>query len=149
MKQIIYAMRFVGQGAPVAGSATVLQAKTRATSCTLTTAVGPAGVSGTLQPATGADASFESEVTITGETSFVESGTIRFGDSGNELRFSTVGQGYLGGSADPKLKHGSVIWRVETGKGQFAEASGLITSNFTIGEGGEVVDNHFGVIFTK
>jgi hypothetical protein len=60
-----------------------------------------------------------------------------------------VGQGYLGPSADPKLKHGSVIWRVDSGEGQFAEASGLITSNFTINEAGEVTDNHFGVIFVK
>ncbi|MGO9266500.1 MAG: hypothetical protein ACLQBA_16730 [Candidatus Binataceae bacterium] len=149
MKQIIYAMQFAGHAAPAANSTTVLRAKTRATSCILTTSVGPAGLSGTLQPATGADAFFESEVMITGETSFVESGSIRFGDTDNELRFSTVGEGYLGGSADPKLKHGSVMWRVDGGKGQFAEATGLITSNFTIGEGGEVVDNHFGMIFTK
>ena len=51
--------------------------------------------------------------------------------------------------SDPKLKHGSVMWRVESGKGQFAEATGLITSNFTIGEGGEVIDHHCGVIFVK
>jgi hypothetical protein len=42
-----------------------------------------------------------------------------------------------------------VIWRVEGGEGQFAGASGLITSNFTIDEAGEVTDNHFGVIFVK
>jgi hypothetical protein len=74
---------------------------------------------------------------------------IRFGDTDNELRFSTVGQGYLAGSADPKLKHGSVIWRIEGVIGQFAKATGLITSNFTIGEKGEVVDNHFGLLFIK
>jgi hypothetical protein len=149
MKQIIYAMQFAGHAAPVAGSATVLKAKTRATSCTLTTSVGPAGLNGALKPASGADAFFESEVTITGETSFVESGSICFGETNHELRFSTVGQGYLNACADPKLKHGSVMWRVEGGTGQFAEATGLITSNFTIGEGGEVIDNHFGLIFTK
>ena|SRR5437868_269522 len=63
------------------------------------------------------------------------------------LRFSTVGQGYLAASADPKLRHGTVTWRVDGGEGQFAQASGLITSNFTIGEEGEVVDNHFGLLF--
>jgi hypothetical protein len=115
----------------------------------MTTVVGSEGVSSTLQPAAGGKASFESEVTITGETAFLESGTITFGEARNQLRFSTVGQGYLGPSAEPKFKHGSVIWRVEGGEGQFAGASGLITSNFTIDEAGEVTDNHFGVIFVK
>jgi hypothetical protein len=73
----------------------------------------------------------------------VESGRIRFGE--HVLRFSTVGQGYLAASADPKLRHGTVTWRVDGGKGQFEQASGLITSNFTIGQEGEVVDNHFGL----
>jgi hypothetical protein len=149
MKQIFYAMQFSGQAAPVAGSSTVMKAMTTASSCTLTTAVGVQGVSASVQPAAGGKASFESEVTVTGESSFVESGSIRFGEGNHRLRFSTVGQGYMGASADPKLRHGSVIWRVEGGEGQFAGASGLITSNFTIGEAGEVTDHHFGVIFVR
>ena len=47
-------------------------------------------------------------------------------------------------SADPTRKHGTVMWRVEGGEGQFAEASGLITSNFFVDEGLGVVDHHFG-----
>jgi hypothetical protein len=47
------------------------------------------------------------------------------------------------------LKHGTVNWRVDGGDGQFEGASGLITSNFTVGPNGEVVDNHFGLIFLK
>jgi hypothetical protein len=88
-------------------------------------------------------------VTITGGTSFVESGSIRFGEGNHRLRFSTVGQCYLGASPDPQLKNGSVMWRVDGGEGQFAAASGFITSNFTIGDAGEVTDNHFGVIFVR
>ncbi len=149
MRQIFYAMQFSGQAAPVAGSSNVIKAATSASSCALTTAVGTEGVSASLQPAAGGKAAFESEVTVTGETSFVESGTIRFGEGNHRLRFSTVGQGYMGASADPKLRHGSVIWRVEGGEGQFAGASGLITSNFTLSEAGEVVDRHFGVIFVR
>jgi len=60
-----------------------------------------------------------------------------------------VGQGQIGGSADPKLKSGTVTWRVDSGEGQFAGASGFITSNFLIGEAGELTDNHFGVLFVK
>lgn len=149
MRQITYTMQFKGRAAPVGGSSTVLRATTTASSCTLTTVVGPEGVNGNLQPAAGGTASFESEVTLTGETTFQESGTITFGQGGHRLRFSTVGQGYLGSSPDPKLRHGSVMWRVDGGEGQFAGASGLITSNFTVSETGEVTDNHLGVVFVK
>ena len=41
------------------------------------------------------------------------------------------------------------MWRVESGEGQFAGASGLITSNFTLSANGELIDNHFGVIFVR
>jgi hypothetical protein len=147
MKQIIYAMQFKGSAGPKPGESGVIKASTSASSCTLSSHVGPGGVSGSLQTIAGGTASFESEVTIIGDTSFTEAGTIRFGDSNHSLRFSTVGQGFLGKSVDSALQHGSVIWRVESGEGQFAGASGLITSNFTLSGTGEVVDNHFGLIF--
>jgi hypothetical protein len=148
MKQIIYAMQFRGKAGPGA-SPTVMKATTSSPSSTLTTVVGPEGVHGSVQPAAGGKAEFESEVTVTGETSFLESGNIRFGDGNHRLRFSTVGQGYLGASPDPKLKSGVVMWRVDGGEGQFAGASGYITSNFTMGEAGDVTDSQFGVIFVK
>jgi hypothetical protein len=147
MKQVVYAMQFKGSAAPKAGVSGVIKASTTASSCTLSSVVGPDGLTGILLPAPGGKASFESEVTLTGDSSFSEAGTIRFGDSNHSLRFSTVGQGFLGKSPDPELKHGSVMWRVEDGEGQFAGASGLITSNFTLSDTGEVIDNHFGLIF--
>lgn len=149
MAQILYAMQFKGQAVPTNEAGTVLKATTTASSCTITTVVEVTGVSGSLQPTSGGQASFESQVTFTGEASFQEVGSITFGDSGHRLYFSTVGQGYIGPSADPQLKHGSVIWKVERGEGQFAGATGLITSNFFVSDSGEVADNHFGVIFVK
>jgi len=148
MKQIIYAMQFKGKAAPTA-SANVMKASTSASSNTLTTVVGANGVQGKIEPVAGSNAEFESEVTLTGDTSFLEKGTIRFGDGNNRLHFSTVEHGYLGDSPDPKLKSGAVMWRVDGGEGQFAGASGYITSNFTLSDAGEVTDNHFGVIFVK
>jgi hypothetical protein len=148
MKQIIYAMQFKGQGGP-GGSPNVLKAMTSSPSCTLTTVIGSEGVHGSVQPATGGKAAFESEVTVTGETSFLESGSIRFGDGNHRLRFSTVGHGYLGDSPEPKLKSGAVMWKVDGGEGQFAGARGYITSNFTMDEAGHVTDNQFGVIYVK
>ncbi len=149
MNKLIYAMQFVGQAAPVEGSPGVMRASTKAKSCTISTAVGPEGVAGTIAPSPGGEADFESQVTITGENSFLEKGLIRFGSGNNLLRFTTVGQGFLDASPEPNLQHGSVMWKIESGEGQFAGASGLITSNFTISGGGEVIDNHFGLIFLK
>ena len=145
MREVIYAMRFTGQATPVGSAGSVLKAATAAPSSTLSSTVGPDGLSGTLQPAAGGEAIFESEVTFTGETSFQEIGTIAFG--GHRLRFGTVGSGYLGASADPARRHGTVKRRVEGGEGQFAGASGLITSNFFVGADLSVTDHHFGVIF--
>jgi hypothetical protein len=38
---------------------------------------------------------------------------------------------------------------VETGEGQFARASGRITSNFFLSDTGELTDNQIGVIFVN
>jgi hypothetical protein len=149
MGQIVYSMRFTGQAAPVEGAPNMLKAATSAPSCTITSLVGPDGLSGSIEPLASGEATFESEVTFSDESTFQERGSISFGSGGHRLRFSTVGQGCLGGSADPALKHGTVMWRVEEGEGQFAGASGLITSNFTVGPAGEVVDHHFGLIFIE
>ena len=147
MKQILYAMQFKGQAGPGDKEGTMV-AKTASDSCRITSTVQDTGVSATLEQVAGGQASFESVVTMTGESSFLESGSIHFGGT-HALRFSTVGQGYLGASADPSLKHGTINWRVNGGEGQFVGATGLITSNFTVGLNGEVVDNHFGLIFLK
>jgi hypothetical protein len=157
MRQIHYMMQFKGQATPVGTSASVLKATTSATSCTMTTIVEPTGVEGRLAPTAGGSATFESEVTFiggfesevttAGEAGFKEAGTISFGEGKHRLRFSTIGQGYLGPSPDPDLKHGCVMWQVERGEGQFEGARGLITSNFTVNAAGEVIDHHMGVIF--
>ena len=146
MRQLVYALRFTGQATPASPDGTVLKAATTAPSSTVTSTVGPAGLAGGLHPVAGGEATFASEVTFTGATSFQEVGTIAFG-GGHLLRFSTVGSGYLGPSPDPTRKHGTVSWRVEGGEGQFAGASGLITSNFFVGEDLAVTDHHLGVLF--
>ena len=146
MQEVIYAMRFRGQAEPVGEVGNVLKAVTSGPSSTLTSTVGSDGLTSTLTPVPGQEASFESEVTFTGETSFQEVGTIAFG-AGHRLRFATVGSGYLGPCLDPTRKHGTVSWRVEGGEGQFAGASGLITSNFVVGADLAVTDHHLGVLF--
>jgi hypothetical protein len=147
MTSIIYVLQFNGKAGPANEAGTILKATTTAPSCRITTTVGPDGVAGDFQAAEGGRASFESEVRITGDTSFQEKGTISMGKS--RLHFSTVGQGYLGESPDPKVRHGAVIWRIDRGEGRFLGATGLITSNFIVTDEGEVTDNHFGVLFLR
>jgi hypothetical protein len=149
MKQVIYVLQFRGQAAPSSENPNVLNASTTAPSCSVRTVVGAEGVGGSIEQAGGGTAAFESEVTLTGGIGFRESGTITFGDGGHRLHFSTVGEGYLNASADERLKHGTVTWKIDRGEGQLEGATGLITSNFTVSDMGEVVDNHFGVIFLK
>ncbi len=75
MVQILYTMRFKGKAVPANDAGTVLKAATTAQSCTITTEVGTSGVSSSLQAASGGQASCESQVTFTGETSFQEVGS--------------------------------------------------------------------------
>jgi hypothetical protein len=145
MRQLLYAMRFSGQAEVASADGMALTAATSAPSCRLTSTVGPDGLAGALDVVDGDEATFTSDVTFTGETSFLETGTITFGD-GNTLHFSTIGNGYLAPSADLTRKHGTVMWRVDRGEGQFVGASGLITSNFFVDEHLGVVDHHFGVL---
>jgi hypothetical protein len=145
MREMIYAMRFTGQAHPVGDRGNVLRAATSAPSSALISLVGQHGLMGAFAPIDGEAARFTSEVTFTGETSFQETGSIAFGD-GHRLRFTTVGSGYLGPSADPERKHGTVMWRIDGGEGQFAGATGLITSKFFVDAGLGVIDHHFGVL---
>jgi hypothetical protein len=146
MPELVYAMRFTGHATPAGSAGDVLNAATTAPSSTLSATVGPEGLAAALTRAEGGEATFVSEVTFTGATSFQEVGTIAFGD-GHRLRFSTVGSGYLDASANPRRKHGTVTWRVDGGEGQFAGASGLITSNFFLDDDLEITDHHCGVLF--
>src|SRR5258708_29496870 len=146
MAQITYNLQFRGAAAP-GGDGGVMKATTSATSRRMEPSIGRDGVQGVFGPAEGGLAYFESEVRIATADSFTESGNITFGDGDHTLRFSTVGQGHLGPSADPKQMHGSVIWRVGGGEGQVGGATGVITSNFPLSDTGDGVGHHFGGVW--
>jgi hypothetical protein len=145
MQQVVYAMRFRGEGGPTQEEG-VLQAATKSPSTRITSSVGSSGLSGQLDAAGTGEATFVSTVRMTGETSFTETGTITFG-AGNSFDFSTVGEGFMGPSPEAGLLHGVIMWKIDSGTGQFARATGYITSNFTFSEKGEVNDYQFGVIW--
>jgi hypothetical protein len=117
-----------------------------APSSAVRTTVGPDGVSGGIEELPGAEARLESEFSFDGRSVFDGVGTIDFGD-GHVLRFRSLGVGCLAPSPDPNLRHGASVREVEGGTGQFAGATGLITSNFFISDTGEVTDNDLGLIF--
>ena len=148
MQPLVFAMQFEGQAAPVEGSAGKLRARTFAHGQTLRTVLTPDRVESSVESAAGASATFESEVELTGEGRFVESGSISYGTTGS-VRFGTVGHGVLGPSGIDGLQRGAVIWEVTGGEGQFAGAAGLITSNFTVAADGAVVDNHVARLFLR
>ncbi|MEK7248160.1 MAG: hypothetical protein AAB092_06765 [Chloroflexota bacterium] len=147
MKELNYAMQFKGNAKPVdPADPSVLNIRGTAQSTVIRSAVGANGLSTNLQGAAGSFAKFCSQLKMTGKSVFQEDGTITFGE-GNSVRFVTVQEGHVERSGEPGLMAGAVVWRVEGGEGQFAGASGFITSNFYFNQAGEVTDNQFGVIF--
>jgi len=99
------------------------------------------GVEASLETLGVETATLEAEVELTGESTFVESGRIRYGTAGS-VTFRTVGHGVRGPSAVPGRIIGAVVWEVIAGDGRFAGATGFITSNFTVEANGEVLDHH-------
>jgi hypothetical protein len=114
----------------------------------LTTTVRPSGLESDLKASHGELAFLESELRVTGADSFHEDGTIVFGDgSENILRFSTIDHGHLSLGLGTGIMAGTASCNIQGGEGQFAAASGFITSTFTLTDDGELNDFHSGLIF--
>jgi hypothetical protein len=148
MSQLIYALQFRGLAAPTTDNPAVLVVAATASSRAATSTIGDGGLTSETSDVDGGMAAFESKVSLNDDNSFEETGTITFGE-GNSLTFSTVGSGSIRPSAEESIMHGAVVWQIEGGIGQFAGASGLITSNFTVNSEGNLVDNQYGVIWLK
>ena len=148
MRTILYNMHFRGRMSSATADATALRTTGSATSCIVTTTVLPSGVETDVRSSQGDLAFLDSELRVTGEDSFQEDGTIVFGDdSEHALRFSTAGPGHLKSSPDPRTLAGTASCNIRGGRGQFAAASGFITSTFTLTDSGELNDFHSGLIF--
>jgi hypothetical protein len=149
MEPIIYAMQFRGEGRPAEAEGG-LRVSGRAHGCTITTGVGSNGeIRARVQAAGSEIAEFESLVIPCGEDVFEESGSISFDEGASRLRFETIGTGHLQATTQTGVQQGSVSWRIVEGTGQFEGATGLITSNFTLSDGRQVVDYQVGVIYPK
>jgi hypothetical protein len=92
--------------------------------------------------------SYENHAIFTGESTFTETGTIATGQPAGELDVISVGEGTLGPSADRKLLHGAVMYRIVAGRGRFDGASGVITSNFLLAPAtGQYVEKQVAIVF--
>lgn len=147
MRELVYALRFQGDVHRIGPDGNVLKALTTASGCTIVSRIAAKGLSGTVQPDLGDEATLNAELTFTGATTFHETGIIVFGSGNHLLRFSTVGNGYLDPTLTDNRRLGAAIWRVEGGEGQFAGVRGLIASTFMVNEDMSVVDHHLGVLF--
>jgi hypothetical protein len=138
LEPLVLTLRFTGRATPPAGEPPELDVRTETESVLVE---GGEGV--------GIDAvAYETHVTFTSETTFTESGRVAVGRNGDALQISTVGEGYIGQSADPSIMHGTVVWRIDAGEGTLEGASGLVTSNFQLRpETGDVTEYQVAVIF--
>jgi hypothetical protein len=140
VRQLVFALRFRDRASLAQGTECKLEARTSATSQVLRTVLTAHGVEATVEAMGGGLASFESEIHMTGDSTFQKTGTITYGAAG-KVAFTTMGQGVLGPSSLDALQCGAVIWEMMGGDGKFVGGTGLITSNFTVSPAGEVVDN--------
>jgi hypothetical protein len=142
MRPITYSLQFRGQTEELAGG---LRKRGLAPGCSLVTNLTPRGVDARYVWSPDDDeALLESTVVFTEGDGFRESGTIFF-SRGHVLHLR--GRGQLARSADPHLRHGTVVWEVAGGAGQFDGANGRVTSNFFLSDAGELTENQLGVIF--
>lgn len=142
MQRITMASRF--RGAAAAPSGEPPQTDPSASSVSIEAVLADGSAAGIQQ------ASYENHAVHTGETTFQEAGTIRFGEGEDELQIATLGEGTLGPCADPDLLHGVVTYRITGGGGRFAGASGLITSNFLLSPAtGDFEERQVAVVFVE
>lgn len=149
MQELVYALQFLGQAQQVGPDGNVFRTMTSAAGCTSRANVTAAGLHSHWSVGRGDRATLESEVVLTGASTFQESGTIAFGVGEHRLRFSTIGSGHISGFKDGAWVRGASIWRIDSGDGQFAGARGSIVSNFVITVAGEVTQHQLGMILVR
>ena len=129
------------------GDGLVLRAS--APSCTRETRVQENGIAARFLFGDCSEEAFlESRVLLDDHGTFSAVVTIDF-CHGNVLWGRTVDDGRLIRSANRHLRHGSATIHVVGGKGQFAGATGQITSNFVVSDTGELTDNQLGMLFLR
>jgi hypothetical protein len=148
MRKLFYTMHYTGRAVPANnGSRPMFRIAATATSVISRTVIGPHGFECDLKASDGDLVFLESDLRVIGSDLFVEGGAICFGEGGDHvLRFSTIGHGRFSKGLELHTITGTANWRIEGGQGQFAPAQGVIASNLTIRDDGELSNLHCGVI---
>lgn len=148
MRKIVYTMHFKGRISPVSNEPSRMRTMGSATSCTLTSTVRRSGLTAGVKASRGGLAFLDSHLHLSGKATFVEDGTVCFGDdSAHVLHFSTIDPGRLTHTLEPGTMLGAAVCNIQGGEGQFAAASGFINCTFTLTDAGEFDQFHSGLIF--
>lgn len=143
MAPLLYSLQFRGFATSI--SVGVLAARATAPGSALVTTIGEDGLRGRFESGESDEAHLESRLAIA-DGAFDVMGQVMVGH-GNVLRFRALGRGRLSVSPDPHLRQGAVVCEIVDGEGQFARASGRITSNLLLSDSGDLTDTHLGVLF--
>ena len=122
-----------------------------ASGLSVTTRIANGSVISDQTPVPGDQATLDVTVTQASDTTFYERGTVTFAGASppSTLSFSSIGTGTL---LDPirasGLTHGVVNWKIDSGTGAFAGATGAISSNFLVDlASDELHDTHLALVW--
>jgi CBS domain-containing protein len=99
-----------------------------------------------LQSSVANQVRFKAEITPSSDETFHETGRISFGDGQHELLLSSAGAGVFLPEAWPGRRQGAATLRIDGGTGVFKGATGIVTTNFIVGDEGEYRDVHTAVV---
>jgi len=94
VKELVFALEFRGRAGAVAGVEGKRRSRSVAPSQALSSVMTAAAVEGGVERLTGDEAVLEAEVSIVDESTFTETGTIRYGQAGG-ITFATLGHHHV------------------------------------------------------
>ena len=149
MRQTVYAVQFRGEASWAGIDGNLLRIVARATGSSMRSRFDRDGLHGEVRDEPGDEICLESELTITGATTFQEIGTIAFGASGDRLRFSTRGSGHLDPAVVGAGRRGAAVLQVDDGERRFVAAHGLLASTYVVDATGAITILHLGSLFLR
>jgi hypothetical protein len=138
MRQTVYALRLRGEAKWVGIDGNLLRIVARASGSSMRTWFDRDGLHGEVRDEQGDEICLESELTITGATTYQEVGTIDCGQSGDRLRFSTCGSGHLEHVVEGASGRGAAVLQVDDGEGRFVAAHGLMAATHVVDTTGAI-----------
>jgi hypothetical protein len=143
MAPLVYALQFRGFVTPVA--ANVLEARASAPAGAVVTTIGSDGLAGRVDARDSDEALLVARMIVAGGRLDVQ-GRLLVGHD-NVLWFRSLGSSRLTRTTEPELRQAAAVYEIAGGEGQFAAASGRITSNLLLSDSGDLTDTHLGVLF--